>query len=250
MPKLAPTLVRSAFATSTVSRTHLLIAHLVLASGGPVAAGGDAAPRATEQRANRGRVRQLWHRGAGGRTRRLARIEPVQRRRGASDLPHVRGRAVPDADRCRRSHAEHAAIVAGGSIGAVFAARGWQVVKTHLQLSGSARRRRARCAHAHRTRRRAWPSTCTCSTSSKTAHDRVCRARRDPPSRLSYELEAARRRSTDRRDASQRPDLVASLLATAARAHALGVALRSLQSRSVDHGRRGSRLRADTGTPA
>lgn len=27
---------------------------------------------------------------------------------------------------------EHAAIVAGGSIGAVFAERGWQVVKTHL----------------------------------------------------------------------------------------------------------------------
>src|SRR5688500_14981990 len=28
--------------------------------------------------------------------------------------------------------AEHAAIVAGGSIGAVFAARGWEVRKTHL----------------------------------------------------------------------------------------------------------------------
>jgi hypothetical protein len=31
--------------------------------------------------------------------------------------------------------AEHAAIVAGGSIGAVFAARGWEVRKTHLSYS-------------------------------------------------------------------------------------------------------------------
>jgi hypothetical protein len=30
--------------------------------------------------------------------------------------------------------AEHAAIVAGGSIGAVFAAAGWQVRKTHLSI--------------------------------------------------------------------------------------------------------------------
>ena len=122
-------------------RTHLYIAAIALAALGS----GAIAQPPDRELLNSERIAaafgsygiEVLEQDDGG-----ARLEPVQRRGRREDLPDVRGRALCSRTSIPAVSAEHAAIVAGGSIGAVFAAAGWEVRKTHLSYSETPRRRR------------------------------------------------------------------------------------------------------------